>query len=82
MCLAAEYEWPSSKRISSECKDLVSRMLVTDPKHRIAIADIQVCEDDHHQHHTPSLLPCVPDTYICGHHSFKGLSGVLPSFLP
>ncbi len=42
LCSAADYEWPSSKRISKECKDLVSRILVADPKHRIAIAEIQV----------------------------------------
>ena len=43
-CNAADYEWPSSKRVSKECKDLVSKILVADPKQRIAIAEIQVGE--------------------------------------
>ena len=41
---AADYEWPSSKKVSDECKDLVSRILVADPKRRMAIAEIQVGE--------------------------------------
>lgn len=42
LVVAAEYEWPSSKQISRECKDLVRKILVADPKHRISIAGIQV----------------------------------------
>ena len=44
---AAEYEWPSSKKVSRECKDLVSKILVADPKHRISIAGIQVAACPH-----------------------------------
>ncbi|CAL5229102.1 g12364 [Coccomyxa viridis] len=39
--MKADYEWPSSKKVSKECKDLLSKILVADPKRRIAIAEIQ-----------------------------------------
>ena len=41
MC-AADYAWPSSRRISSECKDLVSKILVVDASKRITVQGIQV----------------------------------------
>ncbi|CAK0785101.1 hypothetical protein CVIRNUC_008307 [Coccomyxa viridis] len=39
--MRAEYEWPASRQISRECKDLVSKVLVADPRRRMAIQDIQ-----------------------------------------
>ena len=40
MC-AADYEFPASKPVSEECKDILSRILVADPAKRITIAEIQ-----------------------------------------
>lgn len=33
---------PSNVEISPECRDLLTRMLVRDPEHRITMAQIQV----------------------------------------
>ena len=41
MC-AADYAWPFSKRVSSDCKDLVSKILVVDTSKRITVQEIQV----------------------------------------
>ncbi|CAK0785491.1 hypothetical protein CVIRNUC_008700 [Coccomyxa viridis] len=39
--LKADYKWPSSRRVSSECKDLVSKILVVDASKRITVQGIQ-----------------------------------------
>lgn len=39
--LAVDYNFPSSIPVSSECKDLLSKILVADPAKRYTIADIQ-----------------------------------------
>ena len=39
---AADFQWPSSKRVSPECKDIVAKILVVDASKRISIQEIQV----------------------------------------
>ncbi len=39
---AADYQWPSSKKISADCKDIVAKILVVDVNKRITVAEIQV----------------------------------------
>lgn len=39
--LRVEYEWPSALRLSPECRDLMSQILVADPSKRITIQQLQ-----------------------------------------
>ena len=39
--LRVEYEWPSALRLSPECRDLMSQILVADPSKRISIQQLQ-----------------------------------------
>ena len=39
--LKAEYEFPLHVRVSKECRDIMSRILVPDPAKRLRVADIQ-----------------------------------------
>lgn len=38
--MAVQYHIPSSVKISSECRDLLQRIFVADPTHRISIPEI------------------------------------------
>ena len=51
MSPAADYQWPSSKKVSPDCKDIVAKILVVDVSERITVAEIQVG--------SPGLLPPV-----------------------
>ena len=39
--LSVDYVLPYNKAVSDECKDLLQRILVAEPKQRITMADIQ-----------------------------------------
>jgi serine/threonine protein kinase len=38
--LRVDYEFPSSVKLSTDCKDLISRLLVADPTKRITLPEI------------------------------------------
>ncbi len=39
--LQADYKWPPNAEVSDECRDLIARMLVLNPAHRLTAAEIQ-----------------------------------------
>lgn len=39
--LKADFEYPKSRQVSPECRDLIDRILVTDPDVRLGIPEIQ-----------------------------------------
>ena len=61
MC-AADYKWPSSRRVSSECKDLVSKILVVDASKRITVQGIQVRHMAAHVLTSPAQAACMQCT--------------------
>lgn len=52
--LRVEYEFPPHVRVSSECRDLLKRILVPDPLKRVTVDDIQ-----QHPWYTKDLPPGV-----------------------
>lgn len=39
--LKADFEYPKSRQVSTECRDLIDRILVTEPDVRLGIPEIQ-----------------------------------------
>ena len=69
---AADYQWPASKKVSPDCKDIVAKILVVDFKERITIAQIQVsphhiaCDLSFSAHRNEDAVPNTSEPMLPG----------------